>query len=238
MQLCDIFLQEFISLIVLLLDQLHNHFIYLGLRFGRNRKRRIAAKILVMQLFHGNHTDAVCHSVTGNHRSCRLCRTLNIICRTGGTGMENKFLRTTPSGKCCNFIFQLFLGVKIMIAFFLYLHGIAQGSRGSRNNGNLVHRSGILLQSRYQSMADFMIRNNQLLLIRHNLIFLLISRNNHFNGLFKIRLNYSLSAGTNRTKRRLIDDVGKLCTGGTGSSLRYGFQIHIVGHLNLLRMYL
>ena len=152
--------------------------------------------------------------------------------------MENELLRASSAGQRCNFIFQLFLGIKIMVSLFLYLHGIAQSTRGSRNNGNLMNRCGILLHRRNQSMSHLMISHNQLFLLRHDLIFLLITRNNHFNGFFQVGLNHSFSSRTNGAKSGLIDNVRKFRTGGPGSSFRNRFKIHIVGHLNLLGVYL
>ena len=87
-------------------------------------------------------------------------------------------------------------------------------------------------------MANLMVGDGCLLLVGQYRIFLLVTRNDGLNALFEVLLICNLAAASNRAERCLVDDVRELCTGGTGGSLRYGFQIHIVGHLNLLRMYL
>ena len=101
-----------------------------------------------------------------------------------------------------------------------------------------MNGGGILLHGRNQGVSHLMISHNQLFFLRHHLIFLLVTRNNHFNGLFEVRLNHSFSSGTNGTKSGLVNYIGKLRPGSTGSGLRNGLQIYIVGHLNLLCMYL
>ena len=199
MKLGDIVLQKLICLIVLFLYQGHYHLINLGLGFRGNGKAGISAQILIVQLFHSHHSHLRIHTVAGYHGSCRLGCTLNIIGGSCSAGMENEFLRTTSAGESGNFIFQLFLRIEIMVSLFLHLHGISQGSGGSGNNGDFMNRSGVLLQSSNQGMSNLMVCNNQLLLLCHHLVFLLVSRNNHLNGLFQVGLDNSFSAGTNRS---------------------------------------
>ena len=198
MKLGDIVFQKLIGFIVLFLYQSHHHLINLGLGFRRNGKAGISSKILIMQLFHGYHSHLRIHTVAGYHGSCRLGSSLNIIGSSCSAGMENEFLRTTSAGESGNLIFQFFLRIEIMVSLFLHLHGISQGSGCSGNNGDFMNRSGVLLQSSNQGMSNLMVCNNQLFLLCHHLIFLLVTGNNHLDGLFQVGLDNSFSAGTNR----------------------------------------
>ena len=85
-------------------------------------------------------------------------------------------------------------------------------------------------------MSDLMIGNDQLLLIGKNTVLFLITGNYNFNALFKICLSRKFTSITNRSQCRLIDNVGKLCTGSSGSSLGNLIKSHRICNLDLLRM--
>ena len=87
-------------------------------------------------------------------------------------------------------------------------------------------------------MTDLMVGNDQLLLIGHHIVLLLITGDDDLDRLLKIRLDHALSTGTYRTKRRLIDDIGQLRTTRTGSCLRDGTEVDIVRHLDASGVYL
>ena len=123
-----------------------------------------------------------------------------------------------------------------MIAF-VHLHGVAQGTGGAGNDGDLLHRSGMALQCCDQGMTDFVIADNQLFLVRQDGVLLLIAGNDHFDGFFQVSLVSFAAAVTHGTEGSLVDNIGQLCAGSTGGHAGNAVEIHIVGKLDLLGVY-
>ena len=81
-------------------------------------------------------------------------------------------------------------------------------------------------------MTDLMIGNDQLLLIGHHVILLLITGDDDLDRLLEIRLDHALTTGTYRTKCCLVDDIGQLRTTRAGGCLCDGTEIDIFRHLD------
>ena len=157
----------------------------------------------------GHHIKVRAHAVAGDHSTGQLCGLLNIVGSACGGGTEYHFLSRAAAGIGGNLIFQLFLGQQIVVALF-HLHGVAKGAGGAGNDGDFLHRSGMVLQGRHQSMADFMIGNSPLFPICEDGVLLLIAGNDHLNTLLQIRLCGIFAAVAHGSQSSLIDNVGKL----------------------------
>ena len=97
-----------------------------------------------------------------------------------------------------------------------------------------VHRGGIGLQGGHQGVADLVVGHNALFRVGENGVLLLVACDDHLNALLQIRLGGKSTAIPNRPESSLVDDVGKLCTGGAGGHPGDVVEVHIVGNLNLL----
>ena len=91
----------------------------------------------------------------------------------------------------------------------IHLHGIAQCTRSTWNDRNLVNRGRFGLFGRNKRMSDLMIGNNQFFFIGKDTVFLLISRNNNFDTFFKVCLSCKFTSVTNCTKCCFIDNICK-----------------------------
>ena len=100
----------------------------------------------------------------------------------------------------------------------------------------VIFWSGIRLFCGNQRVADLMVRDDLLLLIREDRVLLLVAGNDHFDALLQIGLGGKAAAITHRTQSSLIDNIGKLCPGGTGGHARHLQEVHIVGDLDLFRV--
>ena len=120
----------------------------------------------------------------------------------------------------------------------IHLHGVAQGSGGSGDDGDLLHRCGVGLLRGDQRMSDLMVGHNFLFLIRQDGVLLLVSGDNHLDAFFQIRLGYHLTSVTHRAQGGFVDDVGKFRAGSAGSHAGNHREVHIGIHLHLLRMHL
>ncbi len=174
----------------------------------------IPAEILILDLLHGDHADILRHAVAGDHGAGIFRGLLDIIRGSGRAGVEDELLRASSAGQSRDLVLKLLLRVEIMIPLVIDLHGIAERAGGPGYNRDLMNRSGILLKRRNESMPDLMVGDNELLLVRHDLVLLLIAGDHDLDGLLEIRLNDSLPSCPDRPERGLVDDIGKLRPGG------------------------
>ena len=86
-------------------------------------------------------------------------------------------------------------------------------------------------------MSDLMISYDPLLLIGQNRIFLLVACNDNFNAFLQIFLRCIFSVISDRTERRLVDDIGQLSTGCTGCHTGDLTVIYVITDSDLLCMY-
>ncbi len=93
--------------------------------------------------------------------------------------------------------------------------------------------------SRHQRVADLVVGDDMLLVIGHNGVLLLIPGNDYLDALLQVGLGgKALASVTDGPEGRLVDDVGQLGAGGAGGHTGDLVEIHILGDLDLLGMYL
>ena len=222
---------------MLLLYQLHDLSVDLGLSFGGAGKGGVAAQILVGDGFQGDHVKVVAHAVAGDHGAGQLRGLLDVVGSARGDGAECHFLSSAAAGKCGDLVFDLFLTHEIMVAL-IHLHGVAQGSGGSGDDGDLLHRRGMGLLRRDQRVADLMIGDDLFLMVRQDGILLLVSGDDHLDALLQIRLGHHLPAVAHRAQSGFVDDVGKLRAGSAGGHAGDHGKVHIGIYLHLFRVHL
>ena len=160
---------------------------------------------------------------------------LDVIRDTGCNLPEYDLLRRTATGQRGNFVFQFFLGHQNLIVL-LDLHGVAQCAGGSGDDRDLLHRCGSRLQSSDQRMANLMVGDDLLFIIGHDGVFLLIAGDDDLNAFLQVCLLYDCAPTAHRTEGSFVDDVRKLCAGGSGGHTGDGMEVHIVRRFDLLRM--
>ena len=215
--------------------KLHNLLIQKRLRLKGTGETCVSAKILIAHIFHGNHVKIITHTIPADHRSGNLGRLLNIIGGTGSNRMEDQLFRCTAACKCSDLILQFFLTHQEMF-LFIHLHGISQCTGGTWNDRDLMDRCRICLLGSNQCMTNLMIGNDQFFLIGKYTILFLISGNNNFDTFFKIRLCGKFPSVTDRTESCLIDNIGKLRTGGPDGRLGNFIKPDCVRNFDLLGM--
>ena len=220
---------------MLLFYKFNDFVVDLSLSLSRTCKRGITAEVLVCDSLKSNHIEILVHTVAGDHGTGKAGCLLDIIGSTGCNGAKDDFLCGTAACESGNLVLDFFFAHQIMIAF-IHLHSVTKGAGSSWDNSDLLNRCGIGLLGSNERMADLMIGNNQLLLIRENSILLLISGNDSFNTFFKVRLSCKTSVVTDGTKCGFIDNVRKLGTGSTGSHAGNLIKIDIVRKTDFLGM--
>ena len=118
----------------------------------------------------------------------------------------------------------------------IHLHGIAQCTRSTWNDRNLVNRGRFGLFGCNKCMSDLMIGNNQFFFIGKDTVFLLISRNNNFDTFFKVCLSCKFTSVTNCTKCCFIDNICKFRAGSSGSCLCNIIKSNSICNFNFLCM--
>ena len=85
-------------------------------------------------------------------------------------------------------------------------------------------------------MTNLMIGNDQLFLIGKYTVLFLISGNNNFDAFFKIRLCGKFPSVADCTESCLVDNIGKLRTGGTDCRLGNFIKPDCIRNFDLLGM--
>ena len=86
-------------------------------------------------------------------------------------------------------------------------------------------------------MSYLMIRYLFLLFIGKDRVFLLISRNNDLDALFKVRLSHLVSSVSYRSKRCLVDYICQLCSGCSRSHSGDLLEVYITFKFYFLSVY-
>ena len=81
-----------------------------------------------------------------------------------------------------------------------------------------------------------MIGNDEFLFLGKDAVFFLIAGDDNLDTLLKVCLSGKTSAVTDCTKRCLVDDVCKLCSGGSGGSFCNVVEVYVICDLDLFRM--
>ena len=131
------------------------------------------------------------------------------------------------------------LRLRIQIFFLLrHLHHVAQGAHGPGNDGDLLHRLGILLQGGYQRVAHLMVGNDAPLLLAHDTVLLFLAHKHLFHGLEQILLADIIPALLDRVDGGLIDHIGEIGAHRPAGRERDGVQVHRLIHQHILGMHL
>ena len=152
--------------------------------------------------------------------------------------MEDQLFCAAPAGQGCDLVLKLFLRIQIMVSFIIDLHRIAEGTGGSRNNGDLMYRRRVFLERRNECMAYLVVGYDKLFLVRHDLVLLLVAGNDNLDSLLEIRLDHALTSCADGAEGSFIDDICKLCTGSARRCFRNCLEVNIGRHLDVLCMYL
>ena len=214
------------------LDQLHHFLVDLPLGLGRAGQGGIAAQILVGDGLQSHHVKVLAHAVAGDHGAGQLGGLLDIVGSTGGDGTEDHFLGSAAARQGSDLVLQLFLAHEVVVAL-IHLHGVAQGTRGAGDNGDLLHRGGVVLQGCHQGMADLVVSHDALFVVGQDGILLLIAGNDHLDALFQVGLGHALAACADCPQGCLVDDIGQLRAGSAGGHPGHGIEIHARGQCDL-----
>ena len=195
----------------------------------------VAAQITIGHNLGSHHIKFFRHAKTCYHAACQLCSLLDIIGSAAGNAAENNLLSTAAACHGYNLVEQLFLGHQHAV-IFADLHGVAQSAVGTRNNSNLMYRSTVLLHSSHKCVTDFVVGNNLFLCGRNYRALALVTGDNSFNGFLQIFLLHHVTMHFYSSQRTLIDNIGKLCTAGSGCCPRQRAIVDIVCHTHVTCM--
>ena len=99
-----------------------------------------------------------------------------------------------------------------------------------------MHRGTVALTCCHQCVSHLMIRDDALLVDGNCSILSLVSGNDNLHALLKICLSHKCTALTDCPQCAFIDDIGELCTAGTGSCASDGVKVNITSKLYILCM--
>ena len=198
-------------------------------------KRGISAQIFVGAGLQRHHAELFGHAILSDHGPGQFRGFLDVIGSTCGDGAEDQFFRGAAAGKGGDLVFQFCAVHEVMVVFF-HLHGVAQGTGGAGNDGDLRNRGGMALKSSHKGMTHFMIGHDLPLLIGEDLILFLVSGDDDFDAFLQIRLVHRAASHPDGTKRGFIDKVRQIGAGAAGRSPGNGGKVYVIGQTDLFGM--
>ena len=100
------------------------------------------------------------------------------------------------------------------------------------------NRCGIGLPGSNESMADLMIRDDELLLVGEYLVLLLVTGDDYFHAFLQICLGDEFSSVPDCPEGAFIDNVSQFCAGCTCGHTGNGIEVDGICQLYFFRMYL
>ena len=184
-----------------------------------------ACKILVFLGFQSHETELLGHTVLGHHGSGHFGRLLDIIGGSRGHGLKYNLLRRPARHQLHQPCLQLLLGIEVLL-LLRHIHNIAQSPHGSGNNGNLLHRFGMLLQRAYKGMAHFVVGHDPALFLAHNAVLLLLAHQHYLHRLEQVLLGHGIASVLNSINSSLIHHIGQVGSHGSRGGQGDIFKVH------------
>ena len=234
MQLELIFLQDLHGALMRLGNELEDGRVNALRGAGGAGERRVLVEVGVLNGAERHHAKLLGHTEPCDHVARELGRLLDIVRGTGGHLAEDELLSSTAAAIDGELVQNLLLGGEEAL-IFLHLHGIAEGARRAGHDGDLGDRSRALLSSRYDGVADLVVRDDLLLVIGQNGGLALLAGDDHLDALLEVLLGRTLATEADGAKGALVNDIGQIGTGSTrcGAGDRgqvdAGLGLHILG---------
>ena len=116
------------------------------------------------------------------------------------------------------------------------MHDIAQRSHGAGDDGDLLHRLGILLKCTDQGVTDLVVGDDLALLRAHDAVLFLLADQHLLDRGEEILLADEFSAFLDGIDGRLIDHIGQIGAHGAAGGQSDGIEIHALVKLYILRV--
>ena len=84
------------------------------------------------------------------------------------------------------------------------------------------------LEGSDQSMADFVVRDGPLFIVRQDGVLLLIASDDDFNAFFQVSLADGIAVVADSAQSRFVDDIGQFGAGSSGSHAGDGVEVDVV----------
>ncbi len=221
--------------LITFLQNVHHFGIHVRCRHIAAVHAGTAAQIFIFHRGKSHQTELIAHTEPGYHVFRNIGGFFNIVGSSGGYGVKHDFFRCTSAQIAYQHIMQFRLSIQVFF-FFRYLHHIPQRPHGTGNNGNLLYRLGIFLQSAQERMTDLMVGNNFTFLPAHNAVFFLLAHQYLLHRFKQVVLADIFPAPLHGIDCRLINHIGKVRAHRAAGSERYGIQIHAVVHQHVFGM--
>ena len=209
MQLVHVFAEQRLGLVVLPAHEIDHHAVDLGRSLVGAGHGSVAAQIGVLDLLKGDHAEILAHAKSGDVGAGQAGGLLDVVGRARGDRVQGQLLGNAAAGQRCDLVFQL-LAAHQVVLLLVDLHGIAQRARGARDDGDLGDRGRVALERRDQGVADLVIGDDELFLVREDLVLFLVAGDDDLDALLQVGLAHLIAAGAHRAQRGLVDHVGQL----------------------------
>ena len=220
---------------MLFLDDGDDFGVNVFLRFRRASQGRVAAEVFIGDRFHGDHVEFVRHAVAGDHGPGQLGRLFDVVRSACRDLVKDDFFGSPAAGEGGNLVFQFFPGEDVFI-LLVDLHGVAQGARRAGDDGDFLDRCRMTLEGSDQSMADFVVGDGLLFVVRQDGILLLVAGDDDFDAFFQVGLADGIAVVADGAQGGFIDDIGQFGAGSAGGHAGDGVEIDVVAEDDFLGM--
>ena len=192
-----------------------------------------AVQILVPDGAQGHHAELVAHAEHGHHVPGDARGLLNILRGSVGHGVHHHFLRRPAAHGDGDLGHQLVLGAQVGLILLRHQQGIAQRPLGVGNDGDLLHRLGVLLLIGHHGVAHLVVGHQLLLKLSEHRIFLLTAGDDELKGGQQVLLGHQAAAKAHRPQGGLVHQVGQIRAHAPGGGQGDLFQIDVLRQLDL-----
>ena len=213
--------------------QFHDLAVDQGLCLRGAGQRGVAAQVLVGDRLHRDHVKLIAHAVAGDHSPGQACCLFNIVGSSCCDRSELHFLSGSAARQRRNLVFDLLPAHQVVVALFLDLHSVAQGTGCAGDDRDLLHGGTVGLHGGHQGVSDLVIGDNELLFVRQDGVLFLVSGDDDLYALLHIGLGGKFSAVAHCAQGSFIDDIGQFRAGSACSHAGDLAEVHIRADLNL-----
>ena len=181
----------------------------------------------------GHHAELVAHAEHGYHVPGHVGGVLDVLGRAVGHGVHHHFLGGTATHGDGDLGHQLVLGAQLRLVLLGHQQGVAQRALGVGDDGDFLHRLGVLLLVGYHGVTHFVVSHQLLLKLGEDAALFLRAGDDQLEGGQQVLLGHQLAALADGPQGSLVHQVGKIGTHAAGGSQSYLLEIHVLRQLDV-----
>ena len=154
--------------------------------------------------------NSVAHAEHGHHVPGHVGGLLDVLRGAVGHGVQHHFLGGAAAHGDGDLGHQLVPGAQLGLVLLRHQQGIAQSALGMGDDGDFLHRLGVLLLVGHHGVAHLVVGHQLLFKLRQDAALFLRAGDDQLEGGQQVLLGHQLAALADGPEGGLIDQVGKV----------------------------